>query len=111
MNKLPLDKQVTILNAMIEGNSIRSVERMTGVHRDTIMRLVTRTGEGCVQFLDNRVRNVHAERVQADEIWTYVFKKQARVIGSEDIAGVGDQYVFVGMDADTKLVISHLGTC
>jgi hypothetical protein len=41
MNKLPLDKQVTILNAMIEGNSIRSVERMTGVHRDTIMRLVT----------------------------------------------------------------------
>ena len=63
MNTLPLDKKLTILNAMIEGNSIRSTERMTGVHRDTIMRLTARTGEQCRDFLDMRIRNVRAERV------------------------------------------------
>jgi len=107
MNTLPLDKKLVILNAMIEGNSIRSVERMTGVHRDTIMRLVARTGEQCVHFLDSRIRGIRSERVQADEIWTYVFKKQARIIGNDNPPEYGDQYVFVGMDADTKLVISH----
>jgi IS1 family transposase len=108
MNTLAQDKKLTILNAMIEGNSIRSTERMTGVHRDTIMRLAARTGEQCRDFLDMRIRNVRAERVQADEIWTYVFKKQARLVAGADDPEFGDQYVFVGMDADTKLVISHL---
>lgn len=108
MNTLPLDKKLIILSAMIEGNSIRSTERMTGVHRDTIMRLMTRTGEQCGQFLDSRVRGVRSERVQADEIWTYVFKKQARIVAGASDPEMGDQYVFVGMDADTKLVISHL---
>lgn len=108
MNTLPLDKKLTILSAMIEGNSIRSTERMTGVHRDTIMRLVTRTGQQSRSFLDSRLRGLRPERVQADEIWTYVFKKQARVLGDGNPSEYGDQYVFVGMDADTKLVISHL---
>lgn len=108
MNSLPIDKKLTVLNAMIEGNSIRSTERMTGIHRDTIMRLAARTGEQCSQFLDMRVRGIRSERVQADEIWTYVFKKQARLIAGADDPEFGDQYVFVGMDADTKLVISHL---
>lgn len=107
MNILPQDKQATIIAAHVEGSSIRSMERMTGVHRDTIMRLIVRTGEGCAKLLDERVRNVQAKRIQADEIWTYVFKKQARLT-SDDHPDMGDQYVFVGMDADTKLVISHL---
>jgi IS1 family transposase len=103
-----MDKRITILAAMIEGNSIRSTERMTGVHRDTIMRLVTRTGEQCGMFLDNRIRNIRSERVQADEIWTFVFKKQSRFLAGAADPEMGDQYVFVGLDADTKLVISHL---
>jgi IS1 family transposase len=106
MNTLPMDKQLTVLNAMIEGNSIRSTERMTGIHRDTIMRLGVRTGEQCWSFLDRTIRGIRAKKVQADEIWTYVFKKQARLAGIDD-SELGDQYVFVGMDADTKLVISH----
>ena len=81
---------------------------MTGVHRDTIMRLVTRTGEECARFLDTTVRGIRAQRVQADEIWTYVFKKQARLLPDGTASEYGDQYVFVGLDADTKLVISHL---
>jgi IS1 family transposase len=107
MNTLPMKTKLPILAAMIEGNSIRSTERMTGVHRDTIVRLVTRTGDACAQFLDAHIQRIVAERIQVDEIWTYVFKKQARIAAHENIAGIGDQYVFVAMDADSKLVISH----
>jgi len=107
MNVLPQDRQAAIIVAHIEGSSIRSIERMTGVHRDTIMRLIVRTGQGCARILDENIKNVSAKRIQADEIWTYVFKKQAH-LNTEDHPDMGDQYVFVGMDADTKLVISHL---
>lgn len=108
MNTLPADKKLTILSALVEGSSIRSIERMTGVHRDTIMRLGFNTGNACVHFLDSHIKNVAAKKVQVDEIWTYVFKKQARITLEESISGIGDQYVFVGIDAETKLVISHL---
>lgn len=107
MNSLPKAKQAAILAAHVEGASIRSMERMTGVHRDTIMRLIVRTGEHCARLLSEQIVHVPAQRIQVDEIWTYVFKKQAR-LSSLDHPDMGDQYVFIGMDADTKLVISHL---
>lgn len=108
MNTLSADKQRIAIQAILEGNSIRSTERMTGIHRDTVMRLVTRAGNACVHFLNKRIQNVRAQKVQVDEIWTYVFKKQARISLDENMAGIGDQYVFVAIDSDTKLVISHL---
>jgi IS1 family transposase len=109
MNTLAQDEKLAVIGALVEGNSIRSIERMTGIHRDTIMRLLVSVGQGCASLLDGRVRNVHAQRVQVDEIWTFVFKKQARLNGDDTgHPEMGDQYVFVGMDADTKLVISHL---
>jgi transposase-like protein len=108
MNTLPMDKQQAVIQALIEGNSIRSTERMTGIHRDTIMRLLVRVGEGCARFLDSQIKQVQAKAVQVDEIWIYVFRKQARISTDESAAGMGDQYVFVGIDADTKLVICHL---
>jgi IS1 family transposase len=108
MNTLSNDQKTTAIQALIEGNSIRSTERMTGIHRDTLMRLLVRVGEGCSRFANNQIRNVQSQKVQVDEIWTYVFKKQARISVDESAAGIGDQYVFVGIDADTKLVISHL---
>jgi IS1 family transposase len=108
MNTLSNDQKTTAIQALIEGNSIRSTERMTGIHRDTIMRLLVRTGDECQRFMNDRIKNVQAQKVQVDEIWTYVFKKQARISVDENAAGIGDQYVFVGIDSDTKLVISHL---
>lgn len=107
MYTLSVDERIRVIAAIVEGSSFRSIERMTGIHRDTIMRLMVRTGEGCSRLLDQHVKNVAAKRIQADEIWTYVFKKQAR-LNTEDHPSMGDQYVFVAMDADTKLVISHL---
>lgn len=106
MNTLNRAEQTAVISALIEGNSIRSIERMTHIHRDTIMRLTLKVGAGCARLLDSKLRNIKANRIQVDEIWTYVFKKQARLMSDSRV--MGDQYVFIGMDADTKLVISHL---
>ena len=108
MNVLTQDRKLDVISALVEGCSIRSVERMTGVHRDTIMRLQVAVGQACARFLDSKIRCVRVNRIQVDEIWTFVFVKEARLNGHHDHAVMGDQYVFIGMDADTKLVISHL---
>ncbi len=104
MNTLNLEKKIAVISALVEGNSIRSTERMTDVHRDTIMRLLVRTGEHCQALMDDRMRGVRARNVQVDEIWTFVAKKQKRVNGEENAGEIGDQFVFVALDADTKLV-------
>ena len=107
MYVLKREKQLAVISALVEGNSIRSIERMTGVHRETIMRLTNRVGEGCQQLLDTRMRALPSRLIQVDEIWTYVAKKQKRVNGS-DTQEVGDQYVFVALYAESKLVPSFM---
>lgn len=93
------------IQCLIEGCSIRSTERMTGLHRDTIMQLLVLAGERCEKLLDERMRGLKCNFVQCDEIWTFCFKKQRRVRKS-DPAEFGDQWVFVAIDAETKLIPS-----
>ncbi len=107
MNKLSLARQAQIISALVEGNSIRSVERMTNTHRDTIMRLMVRVGEGCAMLADQQMRGLDCRRLQMDEIWTYVGKKQRFVTSADDKSRVGDQWTFVALDADTKLVPAY----
>ncbi len=105
MNVLREDKQVAVISALVEGNSIRSVERMTGVHRDTIMRLLIRVGEGCLGLLDETMRGLSCRSLQVDEIWCYVGKHQRRLTYEERFRpDMGDEYVFVALDAETKLI-------
>lgn len=104
MYTLNAEKKIAVLSAMVEGNSIRSTERMTGVHRDTIMRLVNHAGENCITIMDVKMRNLSSRVIQADEIWTYVGKKEKRVGYGDNPEEVGDQYVFVAMDSETKLI-------
>ncbi len=108
MNILERERKLQIINALIEGNSIRSTERMTHTHRDTIIRLMVSTGEHCVQLLDEKMQDLNCPQIQADEIWTFVHKKQQRIKSDESDEVIGDQYVFVAMDAATKLVPSFL---
>ena len=108
MNCLKLEKKIQILNALIEGVSIRSIERMTGVHRDTIMRLLAQVGGVCTKLLDEKLVNLHVDEVECDEIWCYVGKKQKHVKPTDNTREVGDQYVFVAMDANTKLIPSFI---
>ena len=102
-NHLSPQKKIAVLSALVEGLSIRSIERMTGVHRDTIMRLLVEAGERAQEIMDEKMHHLPCEQVQVDEIWTYVQKKQKRVYAMDPIE-YGDQYVFIAMDADTKLV-------
>ena len=107
MNRLREEGKLAVVSALVEGASIRSVERMTGVHRDTIMRLLLRVGKGCAKLLNEKMRDLDLHSLQCDEIWTYVAKKQKQVRPSDN-GEVGDQYVFVALDAKTKLVPSFL---
>jgi IS1 family transposase len=104
MNRLPLEKQALILSHLVEGSSVRSIERITGVHRDTIIRLMISAGEKASEILDSQMMNLDVKRLQVDEIWTFVGKKQRRVTREEIKLGFGDQYVFVALNPDTKLI-------
>lgn len=104
MNRVPLPRRVQIINCLVEGNSIRSTERMTGTHRDTICRLLVEIGEGCTRLMDEQMRDIPCRRIQVDEIWAYVGKKQARLTPSDDRRRLGDMWTFVALDPETKLV-------
>jgi len=106
MNRLTQEKQASVIRGLVEGSSIRSVERMTGVHRDTIMRLMIDVGDACGEALDRLMRHLLCKRVEVDEVWCYVGKKQRHVTQSDDSSQVGDFYTWVAMDPDTKLVPS-----
>ena len=104
MNITPKERQIQVLKALVESNSIRSIERMTGIHRDTIMRLLVRVGDKCQEIMDTQLKNFHCRRIQADEIWTFIKKKEKHLTNKERLdPTLGDQFVFVALDADTKL--------
>lgn len=77
MNILPRDRQVDVIAALTEGNSIRATERLTGIHRDTIMRLGARIGHGCAALLDGMMRDLPSQLIELDELWSFVGKKQS----------------------------------
>lgn len=106
-NVLKRDKQVTALSLLLEGNSVRSTERLTGIHRDTILRLMVRVGTACADFSNHTLVNLDCERIEVDEIWAFVAKKSKNVTESDDWSRIGDQYTFVALDPQTKLIPSY----
>jgi IS1 family transposase len=108
-NVLAADKQKTVLHLLAEGNSLRSVERLTGVQKKTATRLMVRFGQACRQFLDEEMRDLTLNHLQCDEIWTFVGKKQARVhVDERQTSQQGDTYLWVALDEETKLVPSFI---
>ncbi len=107
MNRVPLSRRTQIINCLVEGNSIRSTERMTDTHRVTIMRLMVEVGTGCAALANDQMRNLECRRIQVDEIWSYVRMKQARIPRFTDRTRIGDQWTFVAIDPDTKLVPAY----
>jgi IS1 family transposase len=108
MNKLEIDEQVRVVAALVEGNSIRATSRMTGVACNTVTKLLVDLGSACMKFHDEHVRNVRVKRLQCDEIWSYVGAKARNVSAAKKEIGWGDVWTWVGIDADTKLVVSYL---
>jgi len=105
--RLPMDKAESILKLLVEGMSIRSIERITQVHRDTIMRLLLLAGERSQQLMDAKMRNLKIKYLQVDEIWTFCGKKQ-RQVRKGDSSELGSQWVTVAIDAETKLIPSFM---
>ena len=109
-NILPREKQIEVLHHLVEGNTLRSTARLTGVHRTTIMDLMVRFGKGCKRFMDSRLRNLTLEHVECDEIWTFVEKKQGRLTPEEKAMrhDLGDIYLWTALDKETKLAVSFI---
>ena len=79
-NVLPKEKQIAVISALAEGSGIRQIERITGVHRDTIMRLGIKVGQGCAAIMDYKMRDLPCELLQFDEIWGFIGKKQRHLV-------------------------------
>lgn len=106
------EKALLCLNLLVEGNSIRSTERITGVHRDTIISLLKTVGEKCLWIQENLVTNVKVMDVQADEIWAFVGMKQktANEYNLDESEKVGSFYTFTAIESYSKLIVAwHLG--
>jgi hypothetical protein len=98
-NNLETGKKVMAVSMLCEGNSIRSIERITGVHRDTIMRLGLRMGESCQQIMDAKMRGLNCKQVECDEIWGFIGAKRKN---ANRVGAYGDVWTFIALDADTK---------
>ena len=105
-NVLAADKQRMALQMLVEGNSLRSVTRLTGIHRTTVMNLLVRFGNGCRQFLDDEMRGLTLRHIECDEIQTYVAKRQKNLTIEEKQSRpeIGEFYLWTALDMDTKLV-------
>jgi len=109
MNKLPLETRVRILNLLVEGSSLRSISRVCDVSINTVSKLLVDAGQVCAVFHDEKVRNVKSRRIQADEIWSFCYSKQANVKTAKAApAGAGDIWTWTAIDADSKLIVSYL---
>ena len=107
MNRLTTDKRVQILNMLVEGMSMRSVSRVAGVSINTVSKLLVEAGEACAAYHDDAVRDVHASRVQCDEIWSFCYAKAKNVARAKAAPqGAGDVWTWTAIEADSKLIIS-----
>ena len=102
---LPQAKAEQVLSLLLEGSSVSSTERLTGVHHTTILKLLVLAGEKCERFLGKKLRNIPVRDVQADEIWSFIQKKQ-KARRSGDDPSFGDCYTFIAIETHTKLVLN-----
>jgi IS1 family transposase len=112
MNRLTIEKRVQVISALVEGNSLRSTVRMTGVALNTIQKLLADLGTACVEYQDKAMHNLTCKHIQCDEIWQFCYAKEKNVPeDKKGIFGFGDVWTWVALDADTKLVPSFtIGT-
>lgn len=105
MNRLNVQKRAQILGMMVEGNSIRSITRMTGASKNTVTKLIVDAGHAFAAYQDATFRDLTCKHIQCDEIWAFVGMKQKNVPKEQrETLGIGDVYTWTAIDADTKLV-------
>jgi IS1 family transposase len=105
MNNLPVERQIAVISALVEGNSIRATVRMTGVAKDTVTKLLARIGQSCAEYQDKALRNLPCTKMQCDEIWSFCYAKEKNV--PQELRGkfgYGDVWTWTALCADTKLI-------
>ena len=108
MNKLTTAKRAAVVAALVEGNSIRATARMTNVSKPTILKLLADLGEACAAYHDAHVRGLKSQRIQVDEIWSFIGAKAKNVNEASAAKSWGDCWTWSAIDADTKLIASYL---
>lgn len=105
MNKLDIKIRVTILNMLVEGSSMRSISRITGVSINTVTKLLEDAGKACAAYHDVTVRNVKVQHVQCDEIWSFCYAKDKNVAAAKAAPeGAGDVWTWTAIDRDHKMI-------
>jgi transposase-like protein/IS1 family transposase len=102
---IPQDRIVLALRLLIEGNSIRSTERISNLDRNTIMKLLVLAGEKCEKIMGRLIVNVPVKDVQCDEIWSFIQKKE-RAVTVDDDPNLGDAYCFTALERHSKLILN-----
>lgn len=102
-NELKSENKAQVVSLLCEGSSIRSIERITGIHRDTVMRLGVRIGQACAKIQDEKMRGLSCKQIEVDEIWGFVGAKRKNAVRAGQF---GDVWTFIALDADTKLIPS-----
>ena len=107
MNKLDIKTRVTILNMLVEGSSMRSISRITGVSINTVTKLLEDAGRACAAYHDATVRNVGSKDVQCDEIWSFCYAKEKNVpMAKAAPNGAGDVWTWTAIDRDSKMILA-----
>jgi len=105
MNKLDQKKRTQVVAALVEGNSIRSTVRMTGIAKNTVIKLLVDLGKACSEYQDKAFRNLTCKRIQCDEIWSFVGAKDKNVpADKKGVFGYGDVWTWTAIDAQSKLI-------
>jgi IS1 family transposase len=104
-NILKTEKKIAAISMLAEGSSIRAVERITGVHGDTIGRLALRVGQACKGIMDEKMRNLDCEHIEVDEIWGFIGAKRKNAARA---GAYGDVWTYIALDAETKLIPSFV---
>lgn len=108
MNKLSTSERVRVVAALVEGNSIRATVRMTGIAKNTVVKLLVDLGEACERYHDTHVEKLQTKRIQCDEIWSFCYAKEKNVpADKKGQFGYGDVWTWTALDADSKLIIDY----
>jgi IS1 family transposase len=105
MNNLPIERQIAVISALVEGNSICATVRMTGVAKDTVIKLLAKIGQACAEYQDKTLRNLPCKRIQCDEIWSFCYAKEKNLPADlRGKFGYGDVWTWTALCADTKII-------
>jgi IS1 family transposase len=109
MNRMSIEQRAQIVSLLVEGNGINAITRITGIAKNTVLKLLADLGEACEASHDENVRGLTSKRIQADEIWSFCYAKKKNVpVQYQGEFGFGDVWTWTAIDADSKLMVSWL---